>query len=226
MHLSPRGEHDMPAPEHHPLPWSFVMSPGFLPMGGTTDWLTGVLMASRDSVGRPWPLVIYQRCGREWLDESLQETQGWLYWLARLAAQHITPDTMRRGRLTEQVDQLWAMWQPGPWWAQWLRGLRRTSQRSRELTGLPDEAPVVELPGVRYLPWPGWPGKTLGQATPGQGWFWQQNSEGRYVDALRLVDEKIEVRCCEKVRCRGSVYVCLCRNVPARICLGRNRCKH
>ncbi|EIA3485027.1 DUF2094 domain-containing protein [Salmonella enterica] len=158
MHLSPRGEHDMPAPEHHPLPWSFVMSPGFLPMGGTTDWLTGVLMASRDSVGRPWPLVIYQRCGREWLDESLQETQGWLYWLAGLAAQ-------------------------------WLRGLRRTSQRSRELTGLPDEAPVVELPGVRYLPWPGWPGKTLGQATPGQGWFWQQNSEGRYVDALRLAEK-------------------------------------
>ncbi|EED5960963.1 hypothetical protein VC02_14265, partial [Salmonella enterica subsp. enterica serovar Agona] len=62
-------------------------------------------------------------------------------------------------------------------------GLRRTSQRSRELTGLSDEAPVVELPGVRYLPWPGWPGKTLGQ-----GWFWQQNSEGRYVDALLLVD--------------------------------------
>ncbi|WP_239651067.1 hypothetical protein, partial [Salmonella enterica] len=22
------------------------------------------------------------------------------------------------------------------------------------------------------------------------GWFWQQNSEGRYVDALRLVDEE------------------------------------
>ncbi|EAA5455680.1 hypothetical protein DQC86_24005 [Salmonella enterica subsp. enterica] len=70
----------------------------------------------------------------------------------------------------------------------------------------------MDLPGIRYL--------------PGQGWFWQQNSEGRYVDALRLVDEKIEVRCYEKVRCRGSVYVCLCRNVPARICLGRNRCKH
>ncbi|ELK2124173.1 hypothetical protein RUY15_002259 [Salmonella enterica] len=32
--------------------------------------------ASRDRVGRPWPLVIYQRCGREWLDESLQETLG------------------------------------------------------------------------------------------------------------------------------------------------------
>ncbi|ELA6236220.1 cytoplasmic protein, partial [Salmonella enterica subsp. enterica serovar Typhimurium] len=25
--------------------------------------------------------------------------------------------------------------------------------------------------------------------TPGQGWFWQQNSEGRYVDALRLVEK-------------------------------------
>ncbi|EIF8723625.1 cytoplasmic protein, partial [Salmonella enterica] len=25
-------------------------------------------------------------------------------------------------------------------------------------------------------------------ATPGQGWFWQQNSEGRYVDALRLAE--------------------------------------
>ncbi|EPN3121252.1 hypothetical protein WI971_25935, partial [Salmonella enterica subsp. enterica serovar Corvallis] len=23
----------------------------------------------------------------------------------------------------------------------------------------------------------------------GQGWFWQQNSEGRYVDALRLVEK-------------------------------------
>ncbi|MGC7978565.1 hypothetical protein ACP3XK_20765, partial [Salmonella enterica] len=22
-----------------------------------------------------------------------------------------------------------------------------------------------------------------------QGWFWQQNSEGRYVDALRLVEK-------------------------------------
>ncbi|EEF2710812.1 cytoplasmic protein, partial [Salmonella enterica] len=26
-------------------------------------------------------------------------------------------------------------------------------------------------------------------ATSGQGWFWQQNSEGRYVDALRLVEK-------------------------------------
>ncbi|MDS1495726.1 type VI secretion system baseplate subunit TssK [Shigella dysenteriae] len=51
--------------------------------------------------------------------------------------------------------------------------------------GLPD-APVVELPGVRHLPWPGWPDKMLAQAQQGQGWFWQQNSEGRYVDALRL----------------------------------------
>ncbi|AGQ75175.1 hypothetical protein CFSAN001083_20321 [Salmonella enterica subsp. enterica serovar Cubana str. CFSAN001083] len=32
--------------------------------------------------------------------------------------------------------------------------------------------------------------ETLGQATLGQGWFWQQNSKGRYVDALRLVDEE------------------------------------
>ncbi|MEY5519099.1 hypothetical protein WI903_26425, partial [Salmonella enterica subsp. enterica serovar Corvallis] len=24
---------------------------------------------------------------------------------------------------------------------------------------------------------------------PGQGWFWQQNSEGRYVDALRLAEK-------------------------------------
>ncbi|EGJ4606850.1 cytoplasmic protein, partial [Escherichia coli] len=62
---------------------------------------------------------------------------------------------------------------------------RRVPQRSRELTGLPD-APVVELPGVRHLPWPGWPDKMLTQAQQGQGWFWQQNSEGRYVDALRL----------------------------------------
>ncbi|EKY7090163.1 hypothetical protein QFB12_001600 [Salmonella enterica] len=148
------------------------------------------------------------------LDESLQETQGWL---ARLAAQHITPDTMRRGRLTEQVDQLWA---------QWLRGLRRTSQRSRELTGLSDEAPVVELPGVRYLPWPGWPGKTLGQATPGQGGTGSRTVKGGMWMRCCWWIEQIEVRCCEKVRCRGSVYVCLCRNVPARICLGRNRCKH
>ncbi|HCN5042628.1 TPA: hypothetical protein N6W89_004219 [Escherichia coli] len=78
MHLSPREKTALP--EHHPLPWSFVLSPGFLPIGGRDEWLTG----------------------------------------------------------------------------------------------------------VRHLPWPGWPDKMLTQAQQGQGWFWQQNSEGRYVDALRL----------------------------------------
>ena len=81
MRLSPQ---ETALPEHHPLPWSFVLSPGFLPIGGRDEWLTGVLTASRDSTGRPWPLVIYQRAGREWLEESLDDTQGWLYWLARL----------------------------------------------------------------------------------------------------------------------------------------------
>ncbi len=185
MRLSPQ---ETALPEHHPLPWSFVLSPGFLPIGGHDEWLTGVLTASRDSTGRPWPLVIYQRAGREWLEESLDDTQGWLYWLARLTAAQVAPQAERRGRLAEQADQLWAMWRPGPRWAQWLRGLRRVPQRSRELTGLPD-VPVVELPGVRHLPWPGWPDKMLTQAQQGQGWFWQQNSEGRYVDALRLVGE-------------------------------------
>ncbi|MEX9251774.1 TagF domain-containing protein [Pseudenterobacter timonensis] len=183
LRLSPQ---ETTQPDHHPLPWSFVMSPGFLPVSGSDEWLTGVLTASRDSVGRAWPLVIYQRCGQEWLEESLPEIQGWLYLLGRLMAQHITADGIRQGRLTERADQLWALWKPGPWWSQWLRGLRRAPQRSRELAGLVDDAPVVELPGVRYLPWPGWPEKILTQAKPGLGWFWQQNSEGRYVDALRL----------------------------------------
>lgn len=181
LHLSPREK--TVQPEHHPLPWSFVLSPGFLPIGGRDEWLTGVLTASRDSTGRPWPLVIYQRAGREWLEESLDDTQGWLYWLA---AAQVAPQAERRGRLAEQTDQLWAMWRPGPRWAQWLRSLRRVPQRSRELTNLPD-TPVVELPGVRHLPWPGWPEKMLAQQE--QGWFWQQNSEGRYVDALRLAGE-------------------------------------
>ncbi|MCW3442925.1 TagF domain-containing protein, partial [Escherichia coli] len=66
MHLSPREK--TAVPEHHPLPWSFVLSPGFLPIGGRDEWLTGVLTASRDSTGRPWPLVIYQCAGREWLE--------------------------------------------------------------------------------------------------------------------------------------------------------------
>ncbi|MCV5147966.1 TagF domain-containing protein, partial [Escherichia coli] len=76
MRLSPQ---ETALPEHHPLPWSFVLSPGVLPIGGRDEWLTGVLTASRDSTGRPWPLVIYQRAGREWLEESLDDTQGWLY---------------------------------------------------------------------------------------------------------------------------------------------------
>ena len=31
MRLSPQ---ETTLPEHHPLPWSFVLSPGFLPIGG------------------------------------------------------------------------------------------------------------------------------------------------------------------------------------------------
>ncbi|EPA5423557.1 TagF domain-containing protein, partial [Escherichia coli] len=93
MRLSPQ---ETALPEHHPLPWSFVLSPGFLPIGGRDEWLTGVLTASRDSTGRPWPLVIYQRAGREWLEESLDDTQGWLYWLARLTAAQVVPQAERR----------------------------------------------------------------------------------------------------------------------------------
>ncbi len=109
MHLSPRGEH-MPALNTTRCRGAGDVA-GFC-RWGTTDWLTGVLMASRDSVGRPVSSVIYQRCGRGVAGREFAGDAGWLYWLARLAAaQHITPDTMRRGRLTEQVDQLWAMWQ-------------------------------------------------------------------------------------------------------------------
>ncbi|WP_244599298.1 hypothetical protein, partial [Escherichia coli] len=36
---------------------------------------------------------------------------------------------------------------------------------------------------------PGWPEKVMAQAQPGLGWFWQQNGEGRYVDALKQVSE-------------------------------------
>ncbi len=127
MRLSPQ---ETALPEHHPLPWGFVLSPAFLPIGGRDEWLTGVLTASRDSTGRPWPLVIYQRAGREWLEESLDDTQGWLYRLARLTAAQVVPQAERRGRLAEQADQLWAMWRPGPRLARSGRAGRRTRYRS------------------------------------------------------------------------------------------------
>jgi type VI secretion system protein ImpM len=187
MRLSP---HETPKQElHHPLPWSFVLAPGFLSVGGWEEWLTGTLVASRDSVGRTWPLVIYQRASREWLEEALPESQGWLYWLAKMAAQHTSPLVERHGQLVVQTDLLWDMWRPGPRWTRWLRGLRRAHQRSQSLTTLPD-LPTVDLPGVRYLPWVGWPEKILAPSQSGQGWFWQQNNEGRYVDALRLVGKQ------------------------------------
>lgn len=48
---------------------------------------------------------------------------------------------------------------------------------------------IVESAG-HMLPAMAWvAGETLIQAHPGQGWFWQQNGEGRHMDVLRLAEK-------------------------------------
>ena len=95
----------------HTLPWSFVLNPGELAFSGK-DWLIGVVSTSSDSVGRSYPLVIYQTVSLQWLKRYISVQKGWLFWLAQLVTNHVNVSDNSKKDLAETLDQLWDIHRP------------------------------------------------------------------------------------------------------------------
>lgn len=184
-----------PKLQAHALPWSFVLSPGCLPFSGGR-YVVGVMADSCDKVGRRHPFVIYQLVSRRWLIGSLNTPRNVLFWLARLLACH-APSAVRmpdnRGgaqSLETGLAQLWKRCQP----ALFQRlGLARAAPPDLESVGTlitagGTQGPALELQGVVSPPWAAWPyclGRTQG------AWFWQQDTQGRYVGQHQIAAQAL-----------------------------------
>lgn len=170
------------SPVLHALPWSFVLAPGILPFSGRS-WVIGVMSPSADSIGRSYPLVIYQTVNQSWLQRYLNTPLGWLYWLAQLVAGYVKPTQKNTRDLASQLDKLWEIHSPK--WGGWFARAQVGNQTAcRELTGKTKEEDT-EFCGVHYLPWANWP-HVVWESYSAEGWFWQQDGRGGFLDARSL----------------------------------------
>ncbi len=167
----------------HPLPWSFVMSPGCLPFSGNR-FVAGAMIDSCDKVGRQHPFVIFQVVSGRWLVNELVQLRNALFWQARLVSRYMptpngqadatsagVPLDVRLQRLSDAVRPRLltrlGLRQPMP--PQDMSLLLGPEHRN-DIAGA--------LQGTSTAPWAGWP-YCLTQRN--SAWFWQQDSQGRFV---------------------------------------------
>lgn len=195
------------SPRHHDtLPWCFVLAPDVFSWAAGVHVL-GVLMASRDRIGRHYPFVVWQKAKVQGLQQACLFGQGqghvqstahpetqqplqagednprnWLFWLSRLVQAHVLPVGHEpRNDFPADMDRLWALFRP-TWTARFgVAGKLPPEERCREIVG--PCATLADVEGVRFMPWAHWP-QTL-WAPGALCWFWQQDHEGRYLRALR-----------------------------------------
>ena len=182
LQLTPNPSPDIATPVS--TPWSFDFAPEVVPMG-PESYLIGALVDSTDKVGRRHPLIAYQKVGRRWLEQHLDDARGWLFWLARLVAHHVANPSPLIS-FTQQVDQLWELHRPR-WQERFGLPSRQPDMRLcraiLQASGGTDAA--VNLVGVGGLPWHDWP-QCVWEGRVRMS-FWRQDLTGRFVDATRRV---------------------------------------
>jgi len=187
-----------PVSGHPGVPWSFVLPPGTLPFA-PQEYVIGVWMASSDSVGRHYPLVMIQIASPCWVkryfSKHSQQPCDWLFAVAREMAKTVYADETQADKptghgqvkdtfhdLVTRIVDLWQQFRPG--WKNifWRLFFSLPVSSLHTLADTPHPAdPVRYLDGVRYLPWTDWPQKiTAARAQPA---FWQQDLNGRFVAA-------------------------------------------
>ncbi len=177
------------------LPAAFVLPPGALGLAGTR-FVIGAIAPSKDSLGRPYALLVYQFARLRWLRlhyaRGALQAQDWLFWLSRVVGRHVDaqgPASLES--LAHGVHRLWRL--HAPRLTLGLGGLDVAAdngeERRRQSQRLLDEscgpAPPTELAsrlrGVRHFPWADWPECLYRER--GEGAFWQQDAHGGYVNA-------------------------------------------
>lgn len=125
---------------------------------------------------------------------QLQEPLDWQFWLARAVARHTCAQGLADLRALERTVR-------GLWRAQQSRdGRAEPEEGSRELRGKQTQAlldrwagpplpndPAAALQGVRFLPWPDWPGRLQGPRA--EMAFWQQDAQGRFIGAAHRLQK-------------------------------------
>lgn len=181
------------------LPVAFVLPPGTLPFA-RRQCVLGVIATSGDSLGHRHPLVVYQAARPSWIRRHFEnhaaQPRDWQFWLARMLGRHLaaaSPANIRT--LAIAVRALWDEQSraggtpglpPGPAFANASgrddpSGHRMQAVIDRWTAPRPAIDPVAHVRGVRFLPWSDWPDRTW-SAHAGSA-FWQQDAEGRFVDA-------------------------------------------
>lgn len=178
------------AAQEPPLPWCFVLAPDVFSWAAGVHVL-GVIMASRDRIGRRYPFVVWQKANVQGLRQVClfghgqpgeDNPRGWLFWLSRLVFAHVRPEEqVFRDDFPVEMDRLWALFRPA-WTARFgVGGKLPPEERCRQIVGSCAALPDVE--GVHHMPWADWPEPLW---APGSlCWFWQQDHEGRYLRVLR-----------------------------------------
>ncbi len=146
-------------------PCYFILRPRGVQFPCDSSYLIGVLAASRDRVGRRYPLVAWQAVSTEWAVQLLAAPAHWLTGLAQLVHEH----TRLAGRagLASAVDALWAVHRPG-WRDRLSASFRRLADARREAAQGDLSAGSLTGPGAMRDDWP----LTLLRAG-GHGSVWQ-----------------------------------------------------
>lgn len=182
------------------LPWCFALAPGTFFWSGKRH-IIGVLAMSEDRIGRPYPLVIWQKASvgtlrHDTLFGPAASPRNWLFWLARLVAAHIValpdrPAVSGAQTFERHLAELWELYRPN-WRA--LFGLTTPPPKEERFQALVNAPLRSDLEGVRFLPWADWP-QRLWAPRP-LCYFWQQDLTGRYLQAItdRTVNARLIIR--------------------------------
>lgn len=169
------------------LPWCFVLAPDVFSWAAGVH-VVGVLMLSRDRIGRSYPFIVWQKARPKALRLPClfgdDNPRNWLFWLSRLVLAHVRPlgnDGAPLDDFSTALDRLWEPFRPA-WSARFgVAGKLPPDERCHEIIG--PCAPLDDVEGVHFMPWADWPQALW--ATRALCWFWQQDHEGRYLRVLR-----------------------------------------
>lgn len=170
----------------HALPWSFVLTPACSPFADGR-YVVGVMAASCDRAGRPYPCIVCCTVSRRGLGRRLLEPRGVLFQMARVLAAYVPPRAQPAepgalaSTLYAQLDAVWDAAHAFAWPRMGRHGRKAavpTANSEIQRTGRGDD-PARVLTGVAEAPWAAWPRCTT---QSDGGWFWQQDDRGGFVD--------------------------------------------
>lgn len=183
------------------LPTVFVLSPGSLSRA-IHRFTVGVIVPSMDHIGHRHVLVVYQLARARWVDRHftfhISHPCDWFFWLGRALSRHAAlAEAADIWMLARAVEELWKAHISFYAGHQLLCRSQCASSPSQEkmeallerLFEVPAVSDHAVCPkGARQLPWPDWPQCLLHPSMSMPAAFWQQGTDGGFVNAARQLD--------------------------------------